>query len=215
MESPSARTFQRDAASEGRRIYLGSSPAPSLLYHSPTTNLFCPPGNLVYEAKPQEIEDALTANGFTEVEKIHISVDPVSGRNPGYCFVDFADKSTADRALSDLTATIRDRTVKVGPCEPKKYNSNGGGGQRRDAGQAREGGERWGNWRPRNGEEQQQPRSGGDRAPYAAPEHFNGMVADEADAESGRKLFVGGLGRMSDQAEHQEEMKVLFQGFEP
>lgn len=176
-------------------------------------------GNLVYEAKPQEIEDALAASSFTDLEKIHISVDPASGRNPGYCFVDFRDKDTADRALSSLNATIRDRTVKVGPCEPKKYGNSNGNGQRRE-GQTRGSeatGERWGNWRPRNGEEQhqQQPRTGGDKAPYAALEHFNGMVADETDAEPGRKLFVGGLGRMSDQAEHQEEIMQLFAGFTP
>lgn len=55
-----------------------------------------------YNAKPYDIENLLGNNGSNQLENIHISIDPVSARNPGYCFVDFSDPQTADRALSDL-----------------------------------------------------------------------------------------------------------------
>lgn len=77
-------------------------------------------GNLPYVAKPYDIEKLLAENGFGDLENIHISVDPVSARNPGYCFVDLPDRATADRAIASLSASIHGRRIKVGPCEPKK-----------------------------------------------------------------------------------------------
>ncbi|KAG5915995.1 hypothetical protein E4U42_007855, partial [Claviceps africana] len=80
-----------DPIAEGRRIYLG---------------------NLLYTAEAHDVEESLRASGFDDFEAVHITADASSGRNPGYCFVDFASRETADRALESLDATIGGRSLK-------------------------------------------------------------------------------------------------------
>lgn len=54
------------------------------------------------------------------IDGVHISIDAVTGRNPGYCFIDFKAREDADRALEELHGVIiQGRPVKVGPCQPK------------------------------------------------------------------------------------------------
>ncbi len=74
-----------DAITQGRRIYLG---------------------NLVYQARPGDVEAFLADNQFAEHERIHISVDPISGRNPGYCFIEFAERETAENAIAQLNGQV-------------------------------------------------------------------------------------------------------------
>jgi len=127
-----------------------------------------------------------------------MSIDPVSGRNPGYCFVDFYDAETANRALMALpSVTILGRTLRVGPCEPKKPRNSGYRSGERDEGERRERNlDRWGNWG--------QSAENGERS-RSAPR----------DAENSTRLYVGGLGDMTDQESNQAEMRELFQGFNP
>ncbi|KAJ0306159.1 hypothetical protein Brms1b_010518 [Colletotrichum noveboracense] len=153
---------QPAALLEGRRIYLG---------------------NLLYVVRPVEIEDTLKDNDFGNFEKIVISVDPVNGRNPGYCFVDFVERADAERALSSLCIDIRGRPVKVGPCEPKKQR------QRQEPGV-----------------------EGTGDSPYEAMGHFDKVVGTDGD---GRRLYIGGLTRMIDQQQAQEEMRDILAGFNP
>lgn len=164
-------------------------------------------GNLPYEVKPFEVEEILAKEGFSSLDKIHISIDPVSARNPGYCFVDFKDRETAERALSSLSAVVYGRTLKVGPCEPKKPRR----GFRDEGSTSR----RWGDWNVR-------PSEGGvpigkvngtgeEKGPYWAIDHFEDVVRNPG----GRRLYVGGLGKMVDQAQHQEELSQIFSGFKP
>ncbi|KAF5020102.1 hypothetical protein F66182_7865 [Fusarium sp. NRRL 66182] len=166
-------------------------------------------GNLPYEVKPSEVEEVLATNGFDSLDKIHISVDPVSARNPGYCFVDFHDRETAERALSSLNAAIYGRTLKVGPCEPKKPRDRRGF---RDEGATSR---RWGDWNaraPDDGNPTGQANSKGEaRGPNWALDHFEDVV----EHQGGRRLYVGGLDKMIDQAQHQEEISEIFSGFKP
>ncbi|ATY66925.1 RNA recognition domain-containing [Cordyceps militaris] len=220
MEAVNPSQQQEDVATS-KRIYLG---------------------NLLYSVKPGTIEEMLHEGGFGNFEKIHISVDPVSGRNPGYCFVDFPDKASADLALETLDVSIGGRPLKVRPCEPKKprasaagvrwgrdareggsadaespapspaRNSRGGSGDNGSGGQSFN---RWGDWNSsRDGQapQQQQQRGGaGDRqGPGAALNHF-----DENMQEEGRRLFVGGLGKMVDQDHNRTEMEAIFAEFKP
>lgn len=191
------------------------------------------PGNLLYSVKPGTIEEMLHEGGFGTFEKIHISVDPVSGRNPGYCFVDFPDKATADRALETLDVSIGGRPLKVRPCEPKKPRASTGGARwgreagdsspsaspaRSSANNNNTGGSgsssnpnfnRWGDWN--SGRDGQSRGSGGDRqGPGAALNHF-----DENLQEEGRRLFVGGLGKMLDQDHNRAEMEAIFAEYKP
>ena len=47
-------------------------------------------------------------------KNVDISIDPFTGRNPGYAFIDFDNKENADLALEVLFGQcIRDRSVKV------------------------------------------------------------------------------------------------------
>jgi len=163
--------------------------------------------HLAYTVSPEDIETVLTGNGFDNFQNIHISIDPVSGRNPGYCFVDFADRETAEIALSTLSAVINGRELKVGPCEPKKPRAK----RHETAFQ------RWGDWRSgstdENGETQSPSRQlNGERGPRAALDHFEEVLDGQND---GRRLYVGGLTKVVDQAENAEEMKQLLQGHNP
>ncbi|KAI8299443.1 hypothetical protein K4K61_010644 [Colletotrichum sp. SAR11_59] len=172
---------QPAALLEGRRIYLG---------------------NLLYVVRPVEIEDTLKDNDFGNFEKIVISVDPVNGRNPGYCFVDFVERVDAERALSSLCVDIRGRPVKVGPCEPKKQR------QRVWGREAEPNDKRWGNW---TGQQEPGAEGTGD-SPYEAMGHFDKVVGTDGD---GRRLYIGGLTRMIDQQQAQEEMREILAGFNP
>jgi len=83
----SVKTPQKDdetaakAIAEGRRIYIG---------------------NLRYQAKPEDIESLLIANDLSHFSNIHISIDPFTGRNPSYCFVEFPDAESAKTAMETL-----------------------------------------------------------------------------------------------------------------
>ncbi|PHH72092.1 hypothetical protein CDD80_4778 [Ophiocordyceps camponoti-rufipedis] len=172
-----------DAIRAGRRIYLG---------------------NLPYTVKPYDVEELLVANGFDQcIDNIHISIDPVSARNPGYCFVDFVDRDTAERALADLKAEISNRPLKVGPCQPKRS-----GGARDDSSF-----ERWGDWRGKADD----GRAGGytsrasQQGPHGALDHFDDIVSNH----EGRRVFLGGLRPMVDQAQNHREVREIFADFNP
>ncbi|KAH7016775.1 RNA recognition domain-containing protein [Ilyonectria destructans] len=176
------------AIAEGRRIYLG---------------------NLLYNVRPTEIEEMLIANGFGSFEHIHISVDPVSARNPGYCFVDFLQREDAERAIQSLAASIGNRAVKVGPCNPKQSS-------RPRYGQEAQTFQRWGDWegsstkdtrntRPNNYSESRQ------QGPRAALNHFRDLV----DGPAERRIYIGGLPKMISQSQHQLDMEKILAGFNP
>ncbi|CAK7221306.1 hypothetical protein SCUCBS95973_004449 [Sporothrix curviconia] len=190
----SNRDEQSGAIAEGRRIYLG---------------------NLLYATKPNEIEQALEEHGFGNYVQIHVSVDPVSGRNPGYCFVDFQDRETAEAALTDLNATVRGRTLKVGPCQPKQQGqrreNNGGSrwgpSQRDAAGDSQNNNSRWGDWKRGTDGRNGSNNTGGSRG---ALDHYN-----DHQEPSGKRVYIGGLGKMVDQDQNQAEISELLAGHNP
>ncbi|KAJ2906644.1 putative rna recognition motif containing protein [Zalerion maritima] len=194
------------AIAEGRRIYVG---------------------NLLYSAKPEDIEGLLASCGLS-YERIHISIDPFTGRNPSYCFVEFPTKPLADAAMTMLSGQeLLGREVKCGPCVPKT---------RADRGETFR---RWGDWKgsspsavaasagPGAASPENNPASrdveivedGGARlaspiqtstspgGPYEALKHWEGM----ADAK--RRLYVGGLPRMADQRTCDQQVRELFGEF--
>ncbi|KAL6853197.1 hypothetical protein J3F83DRAFT_756146 [Trichoderma novae-zelandiae] len=172
---------RNDALADGRRIYLG---------------------NLHYELRSEDIEEFLIANGFDDIENIQISVDAASGRNPGYCFVDFAQRATAERALNELTASLRGRELKVGPCEPRKKRTGDG----------RQGFQRTNDWRGPAGDDGQQFQGG--EAREQRPRGFN--RSDEVvDESQGKRLYVGGLAKMGDPEQNTQEIVDIFTGFNP
>ncbi|KAH6609968.1 hypothetical protein Trco_003314 [Trichoderma cornu-damae] len=177
---------RNDALAEGRRIYLGAATC-----------------NLHYVLRSQDIEEFLLSNGFDDIENIHVSVDPVSARNPGYCFVDFAERATAERAITSLRTTLRGREVKVGPCEPRKKRN----------GEGRPGFQRSGDWRNSSGDDGQQYQSGEGREQRSR----GGFTRsdDVVDESQGKRLYVGGLAKMLDPEQNNQEVMDIFTGFNP
>ncbi|KAL2270999.1 hypothetical protein VTJ83DRAFT_370 [Remersonia thermophila] len=176
-----------DALSEGRRIYVG---------------------NLLYSLGPGDIEKVLRDSGFPHYEKIHISIDPVSGRNPGYCFVEFHSSQDAEEALSRLGGVlVQDRPLKVGPCHPKSTPRSA---RRPWADRGQLAFDRWGDWTP----EKRRPAEPEEQGPYGALQHHAVETAAlHADGRHTRRLYIGGMGKMYDQAHNQAEMKEILRGF--
>ncbi|KAI2631788.1 RNA-binding domain-containing protein [Xylaria nigripes] len=170
------KTHQKDddsaakAIAEGRRIYIG---------------------NLRYQAKPADIEDLLKANSLGHFNNIYISIDPFTGRNPSYCFVEFPDAESAKTAMATLEGKeLLGREVKCRPCQPK---GTGSGGKPSDAPS------RWGQWSGVKNEGEDQSK----------PKYFDRYRQDF----TGKRLYVGGLPRMHDQATNFDEMTQLFKDF--
>ena len=70
-------------------------------------------GNLLYQVQPEEIE-GLFAQHDIPIKHLDISVDPFTGRNPSYCFVDFPTRLDATKALETLPGILlRGRPIKV------------------------------------------------------------------------------------------------------
>lgn len=87
------------AVAEGRRIYVG---------------------NLVYAAKKDDIFKLFTDHNF-EPQKIDISVDPFTGRNPSYCFLEFGSSVKAALAIHDMTGVrFLGRPLKLNKCTPPR-----------------------------------------------------------------------------------------------
>ncbi|KAI1780905.1 RNA-binding domain-containing protein [Hypoxylon cercidicola] len=171
------------AIAEGRRIYVG---------------------NLRYQAKPDDIEGLLGANDLGSFVKIHMSIDPFTGRNPSYCFVEFEDQESANKAMSTLEGKLLlGREVKCRPCIPKGSASGG----RRN-----EGLNRWGNWsgEKNSRDNESEPVSG--QSPSA--ENAQSPPPRYAKDFTGQRLYVGGLPRMHDQATNFSEISELFKDFQ-
>lgn len=185
-----SETQQRDALSEGRRIYLG---------------------NLLYSVQPGDVEDMLRQAGFEQsFEKLHISIDPISGRNPGYCFAEFISKEEADRALDVLPGnSIMNRSVKVGPCHPKSASQSRSSGGGRGDGGYNPTFNRWGDWK---GDDAKPAPREGEQGPYGALRHLDNRSRRGGPEKA--QLYIGGLGMMTNQAEHDAEMQELLDGFE-
>jgi RNA recognition motif-containing protein len=185
------------ATADGRRIYLG---------------------NLLYSVKPEDVDALLQEHGLSKYDKIHLSFDPISARNPGYCFVEFFHRDDANQALEALAgAELVGRPVKVGPCHAKAPSQRQAGGYARTREPREESSPtpRWGDWR---GERQAAaPSPGREREPGQTDRHLHNAIKhhDEMATDGqGRRLFVGGLSKMINQEQHQEEVREYFAGFD-
>ncbi|KAI0424956.1 RNA-binding domain-containing protein [Xylaria sp. FL1042] len=147
-------------------------------------------GNLRYQAKPDDIEVLLKTSDLGHFTNIHISIDSFTGRNPSYCFVEFPDADSAKKAMETLEGKeLLGREVKCRPCQPK---GSGSGSKPSEAPS------RWGQWSgEKEGDDQSRPKS------------FDRYRQDF----TGKRLYVGGLPRMHDQATNFAEMTELFKDF--
>lgn len=84
-------------------------------------------GNLSFQASEDDIREVFTEYG--EVTRISLPIDRETGRKRGFAFVDMADESREDQAISELNgAEWMGRELRVNKARPR---SNNGGGQGR------------------------------------------------------------------------------------
>lgn len=118
-------------------------------------------------------------------------IDPFTGRNPSYCFVELETIEQARKAIHELNGRrIRGRPVKIKPGVPKSHRAQ---------------------------------VSGKEPAPMHDDENFPRYAFDRwerTDAEErwtnyakDRRLYVGGLPRVSNQLLVNQEIMKVFRGF--
>lgn len=161
---------------EGRRVYVG---------------------NLPYEATVKDIESLFVALA-EGVEAINMSVDPMTGRNPSYCFVDFKTKHLAERAMEEYNGQeyLR-RPLKVKPG----VKSSGGAGTTRFN-------------RPEDNSSTSSSRTptraADDRPAFDRWRPLETQDRVDKAVPEGRRLYVGGLPRFPSQTDAEAEITKLF-----
>lgn len=169
------------AIEQGRRLYVG---------------------NLPYKAKVTDIQ-SLFIEISDLIQDITMSIDPMTGRNPSYCFVDFFTEDAALKTIDNYNGQIfMKRPLKVRPgVKPRASSHRNTNAHRQDS-----------NFEPAND------------APIESPYAFNRWRRLDARVdiesmnktaiEAGRRLYVGNLPRVSTQAEHNIRIRDLFKDYE-
>ncbi|CAG8973956.1 hypothetical protein HYALB_00007485 [Hymenoscyphus albidus] len=173
------------AIDEGRRIYVG---------------------NLPYDAQIDDLR-GLLADITHSIQDISMSVDPMTGRNPSYCFVDFTSKAEAEKTIQHYNGLrFMGRPLKVKPA----VNAGEGKGRyhlKKDTLQSR------------NDPEMEAPSAENDKTPYAFDSsrrldaEYNPKEPNVSTVGEDRRVFVGGLPRFPDQVTTSLKMKELFEGY--
>ena len=71
-------------------------------------------GNLPYRIQRDTNKDFFASAGF-DISAVDISIDPFTGRNPGYCFVNFRESEEASRAMETLNGReIEGKALRIG-----------------------------------------------------------------------------------------------------
>ncbi|RAK74992.1 RNA-binding protein [Aspergillus fijiensis CBS 313.89] len=178
---PSAHVPQ--AISEGRRLYVGNMP---------------------YTAKSEDVQALFTAAEF-QIERIDIAIDPFTGRNPSYCFVDLETKELAERAMVELDGRdMLGRPVKIKPGVVKSASERSQQQQQQ--------------------QQQQQPRVDGSprdvrSSPFSADRWRRGnddipsSPARPVNNDASRRLYVGGLPKLTDQDALNINIRNFFKGY--
>ncbi|KAJ5302509.1 hypothetical protein N7476_009308 [Penicillium atrosanguineum] len=187
--SPSPRTitsrsaFSRpgphvpQAISEGRRLYVGNMP---------------------YAAKSDDVEALFTAAQYP-VERIDIAIDPFTGRNPSYCFVDLQTKEAAERAMIELDGhDMLGRPVRIKPGVTKSASER---------------------TEDRTGERSGEPSRGASNniisARWRGPATTTTTTTTTTTplTDSSQRVYVGGLPRVAEQETVESNMKNFFSEF--
>ncbi|KAL4927282.1 RNA-binding protein [Aspergillus undulatus] len=196
------------AISEGRRLYVGNMP---------------------YTAKMEDVRELFSKGGF-EVSRIDIAIDPFSGRNPSYCFVDLETKDLAERAMAELDgADLSGRPVKIKPGVVKSAS------ERQQQQQQRTG---FGNGVGIDGSGQGSPRANGsgngnrsspfsaDRwrrdentttptksTPFSNSTNGTSTSTSTSNSDPSKRLYVGGLPRLTDAENMAANITNFFTGY--
>jgi len=83
-------------------------------------------GNLSFQASEDDIRDVFAEYG--EVTRISLPIDRETGRKRGFAFVDMADETKEDQAISELDgAEWLGRELRVNKARPRTDNGGDGG----------------------------------------------------------------------------------------
>jgi RNA recognition motif-containing protein len=116
-------------------------------------------------------------------------VDPFTGRNPSYCFVDLQTKEHAERAMVELDGRdMLGRPVKIKP------------GVAKSAERAAE--------QPRTPFAMSRWRERPEGSPTSSPTSFA-----KVNHDSSQRVYVGGLPRLTEPESVQSNMRTFFQGY--
>ncbi|EAW11991.1 RNA-binding protein [Aspergillus clavatus NRRL 1] len=165
------------AISEGRRLYVGNMP---------------------YTAKSEDVEALFTATKFP-IERIDIAIDPFTGRNPSYCFVDLDTKESAERAMNELDGSdLLGRPVKIKPGVAKSASERAQ--QQRTEGAPR--GDRTSS-------------SSSSSSPFAADRwrRNDAPTFPKVNSDTSRRVYVGGLPKVIDTEEITTKITDFFKGY--
>jgi RNA recognition motif-containing protein len=141
----------------------------------------------------------LTSASIGYSERVDISVDPFSGRNPSYCFVELASKDQAERAMVELDGhDLMGRAIKVKPGVAKSGTNERSFQRSGDGGVS-------------------SPRTYNDRNPQSAGndrwQRNEGSSQSKVSSEQGRRLYVGGLPKLPDQEVLENDLRNFFTGY--
>lgn len=76
-------------------------------------------GNLSYSTRDAELEEIFSA--FGRVDSARVVMDRETNRSKGFGFVEMANASEAERAISELNgAEVGGRTLKVNEARPRE-----------------------------------------------------------------------------------------------
>ncbi|RAQ49822.1 ribonucleoprotein [Aspergillus flavus] len=164
------------AISEGRRLYVGNMP---------------------YTAKSEDVQALFTAAEFT-IERIDIAIDPFTGRNPSYCFVDLESKELAEKAMNELDGRdMLGRPVKIKPGVVKSSSE-----------------------RSQQQQQQQQRTDGSPRSDSKTSlftmdrwRRNDAPTFARTNSDSSRRLYVGGLPRLTDQEDISSNITNFFKDY--
>ncbi|KAL4784071.1 hypothetical protein BJX76DRAFT_234299 [Aspergillus varians] len=193
------------AISEGRRLYVGNMP---------------------YTAKMEDVKEVFVKGGF-EVSRIDIAIDPLSGRNPSYCFVDLETKELAERAMAELDGSdLIGRPVKIKPGVVKSASERQQQQQQRAAtDMSNSDGSNTGSprvnrtspfnadrWR-RLGEESPSAPSTPTKLSTRMSTSTNASPSASGPADPSKRLYVGGLPRLTEQDDISGKLTEFFKGY--
>lgn len=146
------------------------------------------------ERSPNSLGSTCSKSHRVSSNKVDISIDPETGRNPSYCFVEFKTQEDATNAMNSLQGiNLQGRALRINPKTDRKPNPTA---ERTARG-----------WGPRatDGNENSYPNNRWKRED--AQPQWN------APAEDPKRVYVGSL-HASDQETINAEMKGLFEGYE-
>ncbi|KAG8526318.1 uncharacterized protein KY384_000311 [Bacidia gigantensis] len=182
------------AIEEGRRLYVGN--LPSMAKPEDITQFFSNNRYQMWVSQYSALyRDVLIpfiliriADQGASREHINMSIDPYTGRNPSYCFVELGDRAQAYRATQELSGQdLLGRPVKLGPGIARSTERKSRGNMRNQQHPEEPVFQRW--------------------TRTDASNHWQGYT------EEGRRLWVGGLPRMAGHAAVNAGIREIFDGF--